>query len=86
MSNEKVKQLKNALVGRTLIGEYVGNQEYQHLVLYPRVTLIFYAMIDNSSKAICEAITKTRDLLSTFGLDAVPLTQVGTFRDYESLC
>ena len=55
-------------------------------MLYPRVTLIFYAMIDNSSKAICEAITKTRDLLSTFGLDAVPLTQVGTFQDYESLC
>ena len=53
MTREKIAQLKSELAGFTMIGEYVGNQNYQHLVLYPKVTILFYAMVENSSPKIC---------------------------------
>lgn len=41
------KELQNALDGQTLVGEYIGSDDHQHLVKYSRVTLIFYAIVDN---------------------------------------
>lgn len=41
----KRSELENDLDGNTLIGEYIGSQEHQHLVKYSRVTLIFYAVV-----------------------------------------
>ena len=40
-----VNELKKDLKGVTLIGEYVGSQDHQHLVKYSRTTLIFYAIV-----------------------------------------
>ena len=40
-----VDALKKEMQGNTLIGEYVGSQEHQHLVKYSRVSIIFYAIV-----------------------------------------
>lgn len=45
----KLQNLKTHLAGNTLIGEYIGSQEHQHLVKYSRVTIIFYAVVSNNS-------------------------------------
>lgn len=51
---EKIKeQLRKELNGITMVGEYIGSQEHQHLVKYSRVTIIFYAIIDNYSYESC---------------------------------
>lgn len=40
--------------GKTLIGEYVGNQDYQHLVKYKKQTILFYAIVENlNGSEIC---------------------------------
>jgi hypothetical protein len=45
----KLEDLITDLNGNTLIGEYIGSQEHQHLVKYSRVTIIFYAIVKNDS-------------------------------------
>jgi hypothetical protein len=35
------------------VGEYIGNPACQHLVKYPRETIVFYAVVENYSKRIC---------------------------------
>jgi hypothetical protein len=44
-----VDVLKEELKNMTLVGEYIGSQDHQHLVMYSRVSLIFYAIVDNNS-------------------------------------
>jgi len=39
------EKMREELAGITLVGEYVGSQEHQHLVKYSRVTIIFYAIV-----------------------------------------
>lgn len=46
-------QIESDLNGRTMVGEYIGSQDHQHLVKYSRVTIIFYAVIDNYSEESC---------------------------------
>lgn len=46
---KSLAKLQEALAGKTLVGEYVGNYYLQHLVKYPRETIIFYAVTDNNS-------------------------------------
>ena len=42
-----IEELKNDLKDNTLIGEYCGNQKYQHLVKYNEIMIYFYALVDN---------------------------------------
>jgi hypothetical protein len=38
-----------AMAGRTFVAEYCGNQDYQHLVIYNKIDLHFYAVVENNS-------------------------------------
>jgi hypothetical protein len=78
--------LKEKLSAKTLIGEYVGNQDYQHLVKYQKLSILFYALVDNSSDEICLPQSFTMTFLTQHCLDKVLLTNEGTFTDYDSLC
>jgi hypothetical protein len=44
--------MKKNLEGKTLIGEYVGNHMYQHIVGYEKETIIFYTIVDNNKAEI----------------------------------
>ena len=50
---DAINQLKEDFTGKTLVGEYIGSQEHQHLVKYSRVTIIFYAVVENDSMKDC---------------------------------
>ncbi|CAD8111001.1 unnamed protein product [Paramecium sonneborni] len=73
-SSEKVEQIKNQLDGLTLIGEYCGNNEYQHLVQYDKAQLKFYALvpkISDDSSVNCLHPDLTLNILQSLDLNIV---------------
>lgn len=40
----------------TLVGEYIGNPDYQHLVNYEKTTIVFYASVPKNEDKICEPL------------------------------
>ena len=41
----EIEKLKEVLNGRTIVGEYCGNPEFQHLVKYADIIIYFYAVV-----------------------------------------
>eukprot|EP00347_Sterkiella_histriomuscorum_P020181 403338791 len=78
-----LKELKDIMNGRTLVGEYVGAQEHQHMVKYDQVTLMFYAIVDNNSPDICWPPDKALEVFQKFGLHAVRMQSLGQFNNYD---
>ena len=83
---EQVPTLESECSNLTLVGEYVGNQEHQHMVLYNRETFIFYAVVDNSSPEICWPIDRALALLKRFTLDIVSVESLGIYNTFHGLC
>jgi len=67
----RAKDLQKALDNRTLIGEYVGSPEHQHLVKYTRVSIIFYALVENDSDKSCVPCGQAFGFFKKFELDMV---------------
>jgi hypothetical protein len=51
LPEEKSKKLKQIMSENTMIGEYCGNPEYQHLVKYVEIDLQIFAFVEK--KVIC---------------------------------
>lgn len=68
---------------KTFVGEYIGNVQCQHLVKYPRETIIFYAIVDNNSPKICLLLEESTKVFKKYGFDMVPLETVGVYNDYD---
>jgi hypothetical protein len=45
LNKQQVEALKQDLIGKTMIGEYCGNPDFQHLVKYADITIYFYAIV-----------------------------------------
>ena len=71
LSKHEVEKLKNELDNLTLVGEYIGSQEHQHLVKYSRVTLIFYAIVPKDSETTCIPCHKATQFFEKYKLDFV---------------
>jgi hypothetical protein len=79
-------KLQEALSGRTLVGEYVGHVDNQHLVKYKKETIIFYAVIDNNDrKQNCLLPEDAYRIFNDFELDCVPTDTIGTFNHIDAL-
>ncbi len=78
--------MQSDLSNRTLVGEYIGNQEHQHLVLYQRETLIFYGVVDNYSSEMCWPFDQAQALFKKYKLDMVNARSLGMFNNYSDLC
>lgn len=50
------------------------------------MTILFYAMIDNSKPDICLSLTHAFNFFKTFNLDHVSHYNEGSFTSYDSLC
>ena len=70
---DAVSELKADLNGKTLVGEYIGSQDHQHLVKYSRVTIIFYAAVQNNSMVDCLPCDEAWALFDKWGLDKVAI-------------
>ena len=86
MTADARKELTKALSGRTLVGEYIGSQEHQHLVKYSRVSIIFYAVVDNHARESCWPCERAWALFAKYDLDRVHIDSLGTFKNYDQLC
>ena len=86
MPQTEQDQLKDVCNERTLVGEYIGSNEHQHLVKYSRVTIIFYAVVDNYGEDSCWPCAKAWALFKRFNLDVVHIQSLGVFTSYEKTC
>lgn len=85
-SKERVNQLKEYLNDYTFIGEYIGNQYYQHLVRYTQHTILFYSIISKEDlEKICVPIEKAIEVFCSFGLNMVSIESIGIFKDWTDL-
>ena len=81
-----LSSLKEKLAGKTLIGEYIGNYYQQHLIKYPKQSIIFYSIVDNyRSDTNCLLPEEAYDIFEQFGLYHVPVSRVGVFDNIEML-
>ena len=83
-----LRALKEELTNRTLVGEYCGNPDYQHLVKYADVTIFFYALVENTSTHSCLPPPETFAFLEKHHLPIVKNYEkalFGKFVDLEEL-
>ena len=85
LSSELQEQIKVECNNKTLIGEYVGNNEYQHLVGYDEQTIIFYCVVDNESPVTCMLPEESAQIFKNFNLRCVKTESKGKFCTYEEL-
>ena len=50
---DDIEALKKDLNGFSIVGEYCGNPDFQHLVKYNEITIYFYALVENTSVYSC---------------------------------
>ena len=79
-------ELKADLENKTLVGEYIGSQEHQHLVKYSRVTIIFYAVVENDSMEDCMPCDLAWALFDKWGLDKVAIRTLGKYSEFGAMC
>lgn len=53
LNKDQIQALKQDLAGKTMIGEYCGNPDFQHLVKYAEITIYFYAIVEANSPYSC---------------------------------
>jgi hypothetical protein len=80
-----IEELKNDLNGKTMIGEYCGHPDYQHLVIYPEVRVIFYTIVDNNSEYSCILPEESYAIFKKYKLECVTFESLGVFSTYEDL-
>jgi hypothetical protein len=80
-----LREMQQDLAYNTLIGEYIGSAEHQHLVKYSRVTIIFYAVVDNTSADDCWPCDQAWSLFAKYGLDKVHAVSLGRFGNFDTL-
>ncbi len=73
----RLAELKAELSGRTFVGEYAGNPEHQHMVRYPRETIVFYTIVENEAVADCIDPIAASRIFEKYGLDHVQCESKG---------
>jgi len=81
----QIQNLKDYMAGKTFIGEYCGNQNYQHLVKYQEIDIHFTAIVENESQCTCIAPEEAFNIFKKFKLTHVAYQNLGTFDNWNSL-
>ena len=68
---EAQAEVKTLLKTHTLIGEYCGHPQCQHLVLYSSEKLIFYGIVPKDCSTFCMPVSKMLEFLQRVGLEHV---------------
>jgi hypothetical protein len=68
----QIDSIKECLKDYTLIGEYTGNQNYQHLVKYEKQGFLFYLLVSKVSQEEALVPKEGFDLIKSMGLLSVP--------------
>ncbi|CAD8108582.1 unnamed protein product [Paramecium primaurelia] len=85
IKQQNYDDLKSFLNQHTLIGEYCGNPNYQHITKYSHIQLIFYAIVNNNSPDICLPVEHTKNICKKFKLQFVKNSQIKNFNNYKAV-
>lgn len=80
-----IEILKKNLQNKTLIGEYCGNPNHQHLVNYEKTDLLFFAIVDHDSNDSCLPPHQAFNFFKIHNLSHVSMKDWGIFSNMESL-
>lgn len=80
--------LKKELNEKTLIGEYCGNLNHQHLVKYPEIQIKFYAIVDlnkNKENELCIPLEESYNFFKKYDLPTVNKIDSEIFDNFLNL-
>ena len=80
-----LEDFKNNLDGYTLIGENVGDENHQHIVLYEKKEIYFFALIKNDSLKVCEPLEKCKSFLKKYELKMVKFEKSDLIKNIQEL-
>jgi len=79
LSPARLSALQAALTNHTIVGEYVGHPDHQHLVRYTSKDILFYAYVDHNSDYTCLPPAQAFALFREFGLSHVKVQLYGCY-------
>jgi hypothetical protein len=81
LDKEQLSGLRKVLGDHTLVCEYVGHEDHQHLVKYAKPALLFYAMVTNDiqDESSCVPPPEAYRFFEEYGLETVPLKLLGEY-------
>ncbi len=80
--------MKQDLAGKTMIGEYCGNPDFQHLVKYAEITIYFYAIVEANSPYTCIPPNRAFNFFEKHHIPIVKnyeKSYIGSFTDFPAL-
>ena len=80
-----IEELKKDLDGKNLIGEYVGDPNHKHLVIYPKIRILFYTIVDNNSPNTWLLPEESYSFFKKYQLDSVTFESLGLFETYADI-
>ncbi|OMJ89767.1 hypothetical protein SteCoe_8037 [Stentor coeruleus] len=83
IDQDKIESLKIILSEATLVGEYVGNPDCQHIVQYKEKNISFFAVVPHESDILCYDFEKTNSILNQFNLKSVQSENLGQITNTE---
>lgn len=84
LSTSQISELKTALNGLTLLGEHCGHPKHTHIIHYPKIEIIFYAIVENlNQKAPCLAPNLSFDFFDKFGLKKSKMDIIKGCKNYN---
>jgi len=85
MEASKIEELKADIDGKTMVGEYCGDPNHMHLIIYPKVRIIFYTIVDNNSEYSCLLPEESCRIFKKYSLECVTFESLGVFDSYQDL-
>eukprot|EP00347_Sterkiella_histriomuscorum_P012943 403366623 len=83
----QLEELKKDLQYKTLIGEYVSNKGYQHIIKYDQCGILFYSIVDLTQEdQLCVNPFDAQEFFKKYGLQSVKIQDEGSFDNYSDLC
>jgi len=83
--NISIELLKEDLKNKTLVGEYCGNPNHQHLIKYEKPTLFFYAIVDHNSEKSCIPPHLTYEFFKKYNFSTVSIKDFGIVKSFNDL-
>eukprot|EP00826_Nyctotherus_ovalis_P020601 TRINITY_DN1648_c0_g2_i10.p1 TRINITY_DN1648_c0_g2~~TRINITY_DN1648_c0_g2_i10.p1 ORF type:complete len:622 (+),score=151.40 TRINITY_DN1648_c0_g2_i10:111-1868(+) len=84
-SSGKLESFKQHILSHTMIGEYVGNVEHQHLVRYSKESILMYAIVDNEGVTDCLSPDEAMNFFDEYEIDHVSYELKGVYITMPSL-
>ena len=72
------------ITGYTLAGENVGDPDNQHIKYYDNKDIVFFSMVNNNSKDICQNLDFSYKIFKKYGLTNCQYSKIGPINEINS--